>query len=149
MNSGLELVERVRSHARRAPSQIAYLEVAGGRSISYAQLVERIESFCDDVPANVVILRSANRIDFPVQFLACLMRSKTVFPISIELAEIEVSNLYERTSQLSADGSMLLASSGTTGEPKIVRRDAKSLDRSHASAQSNFANDRKMDVARA
>src|SRR5205823_14402581 len=33
--------------------------------------------------------------------------------------------------------------------PVARRRDPKSLDRSHASAQSDFANDREMDIARA
>jgi acyl-coenzyme A synthetase/AMP-(fatty) acid ligase len=128
MNSGLELFERVRRHARAAPDRIAYVEVASDRALTYAELVERVESFSDAPPTDVVTLRSANRFEFPIQFLALLTRGRTVFPISIELADVEVANLQRQTNDLRGDGSMLLASSGTTGIPKIVRRDARSLD---------------------
>lgn len=128
MNSGLQLFERVREHAHRVPSQIAYLEVASGRSITYADFVDRAESISNDAPAAVVALRSSNRIDFAVRFLAWLTRGRTVFPISVELTDTEVADLERQASQVSADGDMLLASSGTTGVPKIARRDARSLD---------------------
>src|SRR5215203_4035621 len=100
MTSGLELFERVRRHAHRAPGQSAYVEVASGQSITYAELVERVESFTDAPPAGAVTLRSANRIEFAVQYFALLTRGRTVFPISIELAEVEVANLQRQTTEL-------------------------------------------------
>lgn len=125
MNSGLELFDRVLSHARRAPDRIAYLEVDSGRAITYGQLVEQVES----QPATAELgLRSANRIEFPIAYLAALVAGRTVFPLSIELTDVEVSTLERLARDARAMGGMLLASSGTTGLPKIVRRDAASLD---------------------
>jgi acyl-CoA synthetase (AMP-forming)/AMP-acid ligase II len=130
MNVSLELFGRVREHARAAPDRIAYVEVASGRSISYAQLVRQVESNVPDHSADVAILQCANRIEFPVQYLATLLGGGTVFPISAELTDRERSSLSDRVCASGADiaASMLLTSSGTTGIPKIVRRDAGSLD---------------------
>lgn len=120
-----ELFERVRQHAERAPGRIAYHEVATGRSITYAQLVERVELHRDH---DEFVLRTANRIEFPIAYLAQLTAGRTVFPLSIELADVEVANLQRQASAARELGGMLLASSGTTGLPKIVRRDVPSLD---------------------
>ncbi|MBC8106909.1 MAG: AMP-binding protein [Anaerolineae bacterium] len=128
MSSGLELFDRVRRHAQAAPDRIAYVELAGGRTITYAELVDQVVSFSHESHGEVVPLRSANRIGFPIEYLTWLTRGRTVFPISIELADIEVASLQRQTSELRADGCMLLASSGTTGVPRIVCRDARSLD---------------------
>jgi acyl-coenzyme A synthetase/AMP-(fatty) acid ligase len=125
MTHSLALFERIRQHARRAPDQAAYIEVAGGRSITYAQLVRQVESHRDD---ERFILRSANRSEFAIAYLARLLGGQTVFPLSIELTETEVANLSRQAEPARDAGGMLLASSGTTGVPKIVRRDAPSLD---------------------
>jgi acyl-CoA synthetase (AMP-forming)/AMP-acid ligase II len=130
MSKGFELFDRVRAHARSTPERIAYVEVASGRSITYAQLVAQAESNRADDVDRVAILQSTNRIEFPVQYLGMLISGGTVFPISPELTPCERSALAQRASAIepASSASMLLASSGTTGVPKIVRRDARSLD---------------------
>jgi acyl-coenzyme A synthetase/AMP-(fatty) acid ligase len=133
MNSGFELFERVRQHARAAPDRLAYVEAAAadGRAITYRELVEQVETFRLD---GQFILRCANRVEFAIAYLALLVAGRAVFPLSIELTEIELANLRRQVEAAQAgegilgDG-MLLATSGTTGLPKIVRRDRMSLDR--------------------
>ncbi|CAN5432585.1 N/A [soil metagenome] len=114
-------------------------------------------SLAGDVRDRVVMLRCGNRIEYPIWYVALLTCGATMFPVSIELTDTELQSLAAQTNALAivgrggilaqeysidslgdestkaldrtpSPGSMLLASSGTTGAPKVVRRDAASLD---------------------
>jgi acyl-CoA synthetase (AMP-forming)/AMP-acid ligase II len=147
----MELLERVRRWASDSPEKIAYAETGSGRSISYRELADRIDATIAETAPKigdgaVVMLRIANRIEYPLWFLALLARGAKTFPVSVELTPSEVDALAQRAGATHvveegfmkdlplkgrawrSAGEMWLSSSGTTGQPKIVRRSSASLD---------------------
>ena len=150
MDRPIELLERLRRCAADAPDRVAVREVAGGRTITYAALHADTIEFASHLrqrlrSPSVVILRFPNTLGFHVAFLGALAAQMTVFPVSNDLTDSELSAAIDQSAAAAlispdmtvrrldggerGDGAaLLLQSSGTTGLPKIARRDARSLD---------------------
>jgi acyl-CoA synthetase (AMP-forming)/AMP-acid ligase II len=148
-----KLLDQLRRHAADAPERIAVREIATGRAITYAQLHDAATRFAamlqQRLPAgSVVVLRCPNRCDYHVAFFATLHGGIVIFPVPPEINPREFAALAAKAEAaavideklnirlLDADApivthgrdGLLLQSSGTTGLPKIVHRDAQSLD---------------------
>ena len=142
----MELLARLRRHATDSPDRLALREIATGRAMTWRELDAAVHEFSRRLNRSaVVMLKYPNRLDFHVAFLASLAAGVTVFPVPHDIADAEFRNVSAKSaadtvinSDLSirslADSSremvpaLLLQSSGTTGLPKIARRDARSLD---------------------
>jgi long-chain acyl-CoA synthetase len=172
----MKLLQRLDAHARTAGRRTAYRELnAEARELSYEQLRDRVFSFAGRLrgqvkAGEVVMLSLPNRIEYPVAFLSVLAAGCSVFPVSAEIAEVELRALARETGVAAIVGTeracaalkeqvpvvigiaevlatdrgatfepgdasvdLLLCSSGTTARPKIVLRDAASLDAVSAS----------------
>ncbi|HEX8324547.1 MAG TPA: AMP-binding protein [Tepidisphaeraceae bacterium] len=126
MNDWL-LWQRLQDHARDDARRVAYVEQASGRSITYAELVDRVSS--STAAAKVEVLIVGNRIDFVVRFLAALLHGHAVLPADVTVPPPELARLKELADGDDATGpAVLLASSGTTGQPKLIRRERAALD---------------------
>jgi acyl-CoA synthetase (AMP-forming)/AMP-acid ligase II len=159
----------------RPPDDVAIHEPAQGsnpsRDVTHAQLLAAVRSTTatlrsDLRPGDVLLLVSPNRAEFTAAFLGGLGAGMKVFPLSPELADVELLAAAEQvcpaavigiveavetlrgrvrhafsieelltqssTESLAFDGTgaagLLLQSSGTTGRPKVIHRDAASLD---------------------
>src|SRR5438552_4167478 len=145
----MSILDRLRSHASDSPDGIALREVASGRTMSWSKLDSAVREFAGelktDLPAgSVVMLRCPNTCGFHVAFLGVLAAGMTVFPVAHEITRPEFDAAAAKSSACAVidgelgiapldhssngDGpALLLQSSGTTGLPKIVRRDARSL----------------------
>jgi acyl-CoA synthetase (AMP-forming)/AMP-acid ligase II len=152
MTEASNILDRLRRHGRDAPSRLALREIISGKTLTYSQLQTAIDEFAArlkrELPADaVVMLRCGNRCNYHIAFYASLAAGLTVFPISPDMTDREISRAGEKASATAviqedltlqpltpsqpADmtgPALLLQSSGTTGLPKIVRRDAASLD---------------------
>ncbi len=124
------LWRRVVEHADRDGSHVAFHEVGTRRSLSYRELVDRVNAFVhENQTFGRVLVQSSNRIEYPIQFIAHLLMGNIVFPSSPDTPPAELDRALNKTSRLQPDaGSILLCSSGTTGMPKIVLRTRQSLD---------------------
>ncbi|MEO6436508.1 MAG: class I adenylate-forming enzyme family protein [Tepidisphaeraceae bacterium] len=129
---------------------ITWRQLADAVRDSSAQIAQR-------VPAGaVVILRCPNACNFHIAFLGALAAGATVFPIPPDSVEREFTAAADKSSAVATiderlvihslhssetwvanpchgvdqglQSGLLLQSSGTTALPKIVRRDARSLD---------------------
>ena len=121
---GWPLWERLSTHDRAG---VAYVERATGRRITYGGLIDAVE----DAPTGpaVELLAAGNRIEFVVRFLAAMKQNRVVLPVDVTVPQIERDRLAAlATSDESPGAAVLLASSGTTGLPKLVRRERDSLD---------------------
>jgi acyl-CoA synthetase (AMP-forming)/AMP-acid ligase II len=147
-----KLLDQLRRHATDASERIAVREIATGRTLTYAQLHDAATRFAATlqqlIPAgSVVILRCPNRCDYHIAFFAALDAGIVIFPVPPEINPREFDALAMKSDaaavideklniRLLGDAPMvthdrdglLLQSSGTTGLPKIVHRDAQSLD---------------------
>jgi acyl-CoA synthetase (AMP-forming)/AMP-acid ligase II len=148
-----KLLDQLRRHATDAPDRIAVREIASGRQLTYAQLHDSATRFAATLQQRLpvgamVILRGPNRCDYHIAFFAALYGGIVIFPVSPEINPRELAALAEKSEAaavideklnirlLDADtpidthdrDGLLLQSSGTTGLPKIVHRDAQSLD---------------------
>src|SRR5438105_2066729 len=94
-----ELLDRIERWAIDSPRGIAYIEPGSGRCLQYSELCSRVMALASFVSnelgsdGGVVMLRCANRIEFPIWFLALLAAGARVFPVSVELTDAEVSGL--------------------------------------------------------
>ena len=149
MDRSTELLERLRRRATDAPDRVAVREVAGGRTITYAALHADAMDLARHLrqllrSPSAVILRCPNTLGFHVAFFGALAAEMTVFPVSNYLTDTELSAAIDNsaagaligpdmsirqlgTGERFVGSALLLQSSGTTGLPKIVRRDARSL----------------------
>jgi acyl-CoA synthetase (AMP-forming)/AMP-acid ligase II len=140
------LLERIAQHAR--DNRVAY-RMSGGAAMSYAQLLDESHARAAMLRAGArlgecVVLQSCNRIEFPGWFLGSLIAGLRVLLLPQEATAAEVAALCARAKAvmtisiakpLSAErfegceaGSIILASSGSTGVPRLVHRLADSLD---------------------
>jgi acyl-CoA synthetase (AMP-forming)/AMP-acid ligase II len=120
----MQLLDRLDRHAADAPDRLALREIASGRMMTYRQLADASRA-----TSNERFLRRGNVCDFHIAFLTALRAKRAAFPISKDTVERELQMLKSRTADLVDDGPVvLLQSSGTTGLPKIVRRDGDSID---------------------
>jgi acyl-CoA synthetase (AMP-forming)/AMP-acid ligase II len=146
----IELLERLRRHRYDAPDKVALVELASGRAMTWMQLDTAVGDLAqlirNQLPAgSIVMLRCPNVPEFHVAFCALLAAGMTVFPVPHDIAEAEfiaaasaasAAAVLERDLSIrplphrspGAGPALLLQSSGTTGLPKIVRREAASLD---------------------
>lgn len=146
----LRLLEALSRHASERPDALAYVELASSRRMSWAELRAAASVMAKRVrqamPAgSVVIVSIANTCDFPAAFLGILQAQCSAFPVSAEIAPVELQAAIENSDaaaiirsldtiepqphrRLIEDANLLLQSSGTTGKPKIVLRDGASLD---------------------
>ena len=152
-NPPLELIARLRLHARTNADKIAYRDAATGDSLTYRSLLARVAAFANHLhrtlPAeSVVLIHLENTLDFPVAFLGAIAAGMIAFPVSPDSPPAEVERLAERSSAavvidsgsehdvadlppipLADDRTrLMLLSSGSTGSPKIVCRSGRSLD---------------------
>ncbi len=123
------LWNRIQSHARLDPGRAAYIDVAGGTTLTYGDLVARVLA-ASATAERRVMLQSKNTLDFAPRFLSALLHGRSVFTTSADVPPAEFDRAMRRTQNLSptSEGELLLCSSGTTGMPKIVRRSRRSLD---------------------
>ena len=150
MIASMQILERLRAHASDTPDRLALREITTGRTMSWSQLSAAARQFASRLTESVgagatVMLRCPNACEFHITFLGALAAGMTVFPISHEITAVEFQAAAEKSSAsavVAADLSigklhgtsrtdgpaLLLQSSGTTGLPKIVRRDGRSLD---------------------
>lgn len=120
----MQLIERLDRHAVERPDKPAVREIASGRVMTYRQLAEATRS-----PVTSRELRCGNTCDFHVAFLSAMRAGQIIVLISANTVAHERNHLRSRTESLLDKGAaVLLQSSGTTGLPKIVRRDAASID---------------------
>ena len=127
--SDWQLWSRIQTHAAKAPARPAYVDVAGGATLTYGELVDRVTN-APVIDERRVVLQSKNTLDFAPGFLAALLQGRSVFTTSPDVPPLELQRAIDRTVSLSptSEGELLLCSSGTTGLPKIVRRSRRSLD---------------------
>jgi acyl-CoA synthetase (AMP-forming)/AMP-acid ligase II len=133
-----------------APTPHESATIAPGTTITYRELQSAVVDFAQrlgrGVPAgSVVLLRCPNTVRFHVGFLGALAAGMSVFPCPHEMTDFEIAAAVASTSvaavidadlnirplgaaPVESGRALLLQSSGTTGLPKIVRRDAASLD---------------------
>src|SRR5437016_5752594 len=102
MPAASELLARLRRHAEERRSACAYREAGGGRSLNYGELAAAVDALAMSLRArleagSVVILSSANRIEYPVAFLGVLAAGCTVFPVSAEAADAELMRAAEES----------------------------------------------------
>jgi acyl-CoA synthetase (AMP-forming)/AMP-acid ligase II len=149
----MNLLHQLHRHAAERPDQLAIRECCSGRTLTWRQLEQAVMNFADQLlteedKTTTYLLRCGNRLEFHVAFLACFAANHVVFPVSHDIAELELhhatlrsgaSGLIEddlRIQPLTSTGSaaqepaLLLQSSGTTGLPKIVCRPTPTVDAS-------------------
>ena len=130
------LWQRLVRHAEDA-SHLAYVEQGTGRRITYRDLVDRVHS-APAAPA-VGVIDGLPPIAFVVRFLAAMCQGRAVLPID-KAAAAERDRLVElAVSDQSKGAAVLLASSGTTGRPKLIRRERDGLDAMAASMANAIA----------
>lgn len=121
--------QRLLAHAKDDAGRVAYAEQATGRTITYGDLVEAVQAAAAADAPPAVVLRGGNRIDFVVSFLAALTSGRAVLPADVTVPPAELERLTALAEQDDSPGpAVLLASSGTTGRPKLVRRERAALD---------------------
>jgi acyl-CoA synthetase (AMP-forming)/AMP-acid ligase II len=97
-----ELLDRIQRTAIATPARIAYTELRTGRSLGYAALHTKSHALAQIIasqvpPGSTAILRGANRIEFPIWFLAFLSAGIHVCPVIPELTDSELQQLARRT----------------------------------------------------
>lgn len=113
---------RLQRHADDAPNRTAYIEQGTGRSITYRTLVDAVIAAPRSASA-VEILNVGNRIAFVVRLLAVLRAGGCVLPIDVTVPPAEADRLTQIAGGAVPDRpAVLLPSSGTTGQPKLVCR---------------------------
>ena len=118
------LLDRLRRHAADAPDRPAYVE-PGGATLTYAGLLERVETTALDEP----FLRCGNTLDFPVRFLAAQAAGSELLIVPCDTGDAASGRLQQRRRQAcGASGGIVLTSSGSTSAPNLIRRSAQSLD---------------------
>ena len=125
-----QLWARIVRHATSDPHRLAYVEPDAAVAITYGQMVERALALADGIAASPV-MRGDNTVDFPLHFLGTLLRGGSVMPAPLLLSPAEERRLAALGRQVGVAGiepSLLLTTSGTTAEPRIVRRTVESLD---------------------
>ena len=119
------LWQRLVNHAKDA-SHVAYVEQCTGRRITYRELIDRVHASA--APAAVDVLDGLPPIAFVVRFLAAMRHGSAALPID-KAAVAEKDRLVDLArSDVASGPAVLLASSGTTGRPKLVRRERDGLD---------------------
>ena len=91
----MALLDRVNHHAETRPEAVAY-RIPSGASLTYRQLADRIAALsgwlADQLnPGDVVMLSCPSQLEYPIAFLAILAAGCTVFPVSAEAADAELS----------------------------------------------------------
>jgi len=91
----LALLTRLHSHAAARPDDIAYREASNDRTLTWRALADGVAGFANAVrstisPASTVMLCAANQIEYPIAFLGILAAGCDVFPISADVAEVEL-----------------------------------------------------------
>ena len=119
------LWQRLVRHADDA-SQVAYVEQGTGRRITYRALVDRVHAAT--APAAVDVIHGVSPIAFVIRFLAAMRNGSAALPIDKSAAAERDRLVALAGSGNIAGPAVLLASSGTTGRPKLVRRERDSLD---------------------
>jgi acyl-CoA synthetase (AMP-forming)/AMP-acid ligase II len=87
------LLARLQRHARERSEAPAYRQ--GSKTLLYRDLAGGVSTLAawlrrEVHPKDVVLLSCSNELAYPVAFLAILAAGCTVFPVSIELTEIEL-----------------------------------------------------------
>ena len=147
--SDLQLLQRLRISADRFGDSVAYREVgatSSGHVLTYRQLHDQSDALAREfAPAGVVLIALANQLQLPITLLAAWKARCTAFPISVESSASELNAAaVESGASVLVDGAgvhrlqarpvdrpdccLMLKSSGTTGRPQIVCRDARSID---------------------
>ena len=145
-----QLLDRLSRHATDHGERAAVIEATTRAAITYRQLQSDVRDFANDLNARLptgstVVLRCPNVRRFHTAFLGTLAAGMTVFPIPCGMTETEVESIkhksgaiaivtdhaiqdFKSSARTTDTPALLLQSSGTTGLPKIVRRDLGSLD---------------------
>jgi acyl-CoA synthetase (AMP-forming)/AMP-acid ligase II len=95
MPAAQTLLGRLREHAAERPCSPAYQDPCGG-TLTYRDLADAADALATTLraalrPGAVVILCSHNRIEYPIAFLAVLAAGCTVFPLSADASDAELS----------------------------------------------------------
>ncbi len=123
------LLDRLCRHAADAPGRPAYV-LPDGKALTYGDLHDRVESAA--ASAKDGVLRGGTGFELPVRFLAGLRSNGQLLLLPCDTQDLEASQLRERASLDSSESSgwsgIVLATSGSTATPNLVRRSARSLD---------------------
>ncbi|HMB94448.1 MAG TPA: AMP-binding protein [Tepidisphaeraceae bacterium] len=87
------LLAQLQRHANERPDAPAYRQ--GSTTLTYRNLVGGIATLTNSLrrelqPNDVVLLSCSNQLAYPVAFLATLAAGCTVFPVSVEMTEVEL-----------------------------------------------------------
>lgn len=152
----MQLLDRIKSFANDDAERVAYLTASSGATITYRALADAIHQPLVR-PLRSVVLHAGNDGDTAVAFLRAIANGVDVLMMNDAATPAEVVALADRVDADAivsraidptldgrvvqhlvphasdrvghdAIGSLLLATSGSTGEPKVVRRTAASLD---------------------
>jgi acyl-CoA synthetase (AMP-forming)/AMP-acid ligase II len=145
----MELIERIERTARREPSKPAYIHVANGQTLSYGQLAQSLRG---PRAGGRLVLHGGNELALAPLLLRLIGGGADVLAVGratpagqcMELAQrIGGSGVFPEQrwesllrddrplaalSQSPGGGALLLATSGSTGSSRVVRRTAASLD---------------------
>ena len=147
----MQLLERIAQHATDDPHRPAVVEISSQRTLTYGELQLQLSELAGELrsrvrPGGIVMLRCSNIARFHAAFLGSLAAKMQVFPVPAGATTAELDALVRKASvaavvdesaitsldtqdDATSEGpALLLQSSGTTGLPKIVHRDAASLD---------------------
>jgi hypothetical protein len=112
----------LRAHADRPA-------LVGDGMLTYAQLDDRVVTRAQQLagPRRVHVLVPQNVPDFIVEYLACL-RSGHVVALATECRVEAMRSRYAHASDLHPELAVLLPTSGSTGNPKVVRLSHRNLE---------------------
>ena len=150
------LLDHLSRHASDHPHACAVREIdpSGKRqqTLTWSQLHERVNELQRTIdtavsPRSIIMLQCPNTTAFHIAFLAILAAGRSVLPVAPDATAAEVEAVATRSaaaavidgdlriaaldiaeSRTLGDPSLLLLSSGTTGQPKIVIRPAAAID---------------------
>ena len=103
--------------------------LAGDGVVTYRELEERVAERAVVLagPRRVHVLAAQNTADFIVEYLACLRLGHVVALVSACRAD-QIRALYGDADDLHPDLALLLPTSGSTGNPKVVRLSHRNLE---------------------
>jgi len=143
------MIQALARHAERKPDVPAFIDAASGEQIRWRVLLNRVNALAGELRSkaaenSVVLIRLPNSCEFPTAFLGTLASGCTAFPISPDTPASQLESLAQQTGarvliepgelkmlstmpRTDVPAGLLLLSSGSTGQPKIVCRSLESL----------------------
>src|SRR3954470_22208714 len=98
----MRLLERLARHARDRGDSIAVRDVATGAVLTYGALAESVDEFARQLAgmfgeSTTMVLKAPNTANYTIAFLAALSAGHAVFPVSNDIAEMELQTALEKS----------------------------------------------------